>query len=104
MSLKVLVRCLLFQICKGANNLNSRIYFPLQGCGEPILLAGAVVFLAIKDAISSARKDVGLTGPFRLDSPATNERVRLACNDVIAQQTAVQPGGKQGETPWSILV
>ena len=77
--------------------------FPLQGCGEPILNAGAV-FLAMKDAISSARKDVGLTGPFRLDSPATNERVRLACNDVIAQQTAAQPGGKQGETPWSIIV
>ena len=41
------------------------------------------VFYAIKDAVTYARKDAGLTGPFQIDSPATVERIRLACTDNI---------------------
>lgn len=44
------------------------------------------VFLAIKDAIAAARADVGITGPFRLDSPATAERIRMACEDSFTKQ------------------
>lgn len=49
--------------------------------GEPPLFLAASVFYAIKDAISTARADSGLSGPFRLDSPASAERIRNACSD-----------------------
>lgn len=52
-----------------------------QAVGEPPLFLSASVFYAIKDAIVSARAESGLTGPFRLDSPATPERIRNACVD-----------------------
>lgn len=49
--------------------------------GEPPLFLAASVFYAIKDAIVSAREESGLKGIFRLDSPATPERIRNACVD-----------------------
>lgn len=52
-----------------------------QAVGEPPLFLAASVFYAIKDAITAARTESGLTGPFRLDSPATPERIRNACED-----------------------
>ena len=39
------------------------------------------MFFAVKEAILSARKETGNSGKFRLDSPATPERVRMACED-----------------------
>lgn len=53
----------------------------IQAVGEPPLFLAASVFYAIKDAIASARAESGLIGPFRLDSPATPERIRNACED-----------------------
>lgn len=44
------------------------------------------IFFAIKEAIGAARKEVGLEGSFRLDSPATAERIRLACVDEFTKQ------------------
>ncbi|XP_077980210.1 xanthine dehydrogenase/oxidase-like [Glandiceps talaboti] len=52
-----------------------------KAMGEPPLLLGIAVLMAIKNAIMSARSDAGLSGYFRLDSPATSERIRLACID-----------------------
>ncbi|XP_071832343.1 xanthine dehydrogenase/oxidase-like isoform X2 [Apostichopus japonicus] len=52
-----------------------------KAVGEPPLFLSASIFLAIKDAISSARTDAGLSGTFRLDSPASSERIRMACQD-----------------------
>lgn len=49
--------------------------------GEPPLFLAASIFFAIKDAISAARAESGLSGPFRLDSPASAERIRNACAD-----------------------
>lgn len=57
-----------------------------KGVGEPPLALGAFHLFAIKDAIRSARQDNGLGGgPFDLISPATPERVRLACGDPILE-------------------
>lgn len=53
----------------------------MQGIGEPPLFLAASVFFAIKNAIKHARSDRGLTGSFDLWSPATTERIRLACED-----------------------
>ncbi|KAK7072768.1 hypothetical protein SK128_010082, partial [Halocaridina rubra] len=56
------------------------------GVGEPPLLLAASVFYAIKDAIAAARADAGLGQVFRLDSPATVERIRMACHDFITKE------------------
>lgn len=53
----------------------------LQAVGEPPLFLAASVFYAIKDAITDARAESGISGPFRLDSPASAERIRNACGD-----------------------
>ncbi len=37
---------------------------------------------------------------FRLDCPATSERIRLACEDEITKLARTDP--KDGEKPWSI--
>jgi len=50
------------------------------------LFLAASVFYAIKDAIIEARKEHGISAPFRLDSPATAERIRLACEDDITKK------------------
>lgn len=49
--------------------------------GEPPLFLAASVFYAIKDALVAARAESGISGPFRLDSPASAERIRNACSD-----------------------
>ena len=60
-------------------------FIVLQAVGEPPLFLAASVFFAIKEAIASARKDRGEEGVFLMDSPATCERIRLACNDQFTQ-------------------
>uniref|UniRef100_A0A8C1GP10 xanthine dehydrogenase n=1 Tax=Cyprinus carpio TaxID=7962 RepID=A0A8C1GP10_CYPCA len=60
---------------------NEKAIFSSKAVGEPPLFLAASVFYAIKDAITVARAESGLTGPFRLDSPATPERIRNACED-----------------------
>ncbi|XP_053917784.1 xanthine dehydrogenase/oxidase isoform X2 [Cuculus canorus] len=73
-----------------------------QAVGEPPLFLSASVFYAIKDAIYSARKDSGLSELFRLDSPATPERIRNACVDVF---TKMCPPAEPGTfKPWSVRV
>lgn len=49
--------------------------------GEPPFFLASSVFFAIKEAIKAARTEVGLTDWFPLESPATPERIRMACFD-----------------------
>jgi len=67
---------------------NRRTIYSSKGVGEPPLNLAIAVPLAIKDAVASARKDNGLEGPFRIDTPLTVERIRLACGDPILRQYA----------------
>jgi len=60
----------------------------MQAVGEPPLFMAAAVFFAIKEAITSARKEVGVKGFFRLDSPATAARIRMACVDPITEKVS----------------
>ncbi|XP_066271857.1 xanthine dehydrogenase/oxidase-like [Branchiostoma lanceolatum] len=79
---------------------NDKAIYSSKGVGEPPLLLASSVFFAIKDAIYSARTDAGLKGTFRLDSPATAERIRIACEDQFtAQFPAAEPGSF---TPWAV--
>uniref|UniRef100_A0A3Q3WQX2 Xanthine dehydrogenase/oxidase n=1 Tax=Mola mola TaxID=94237 RepID=A0A3Q3WQX2_MOLML len=60
---------------------NDKAIFASKAVGEPPLFLAASVFYAIKDAISAARTESGISGPFRLDSPASAERIRNVCSD-----------------------
>lgn len=81
---------------------NSKAVYSSKAVGEPPLFLSASVFYAIEDAIYSARKDSGLTEPFRLDSPATPERIRNACVDFF---TKMCPSAEPGTfKPWSVRV
>jgi xanthine dehydrogenase/oxidase len=63
-----------------------------KGIGEPPLFLASATFFAIRDAIQAARKDAGIPAdePFDLVSPATPERIRLACGDHIVRKAAVK--------------
>uniref|UniRef100_A0AAY4DIL0 xanthine dehydrogenase n=1 Tax=Denticeps clupeoides TaxID=299321 RepID=A0AAY4DIL0_9TELE len=81
---------------------NDKAIFSSKVLGEPPLFMAASVFYAIKDAITAARSESGLSGPFRLDSPATSERIRNACEDRF---TKLCPPAEPGTyTPWAVRV
>ncbi|XP_074641263.1 xanthine dehydrogenase/oxidase-like isoform X2 [Tubulanus polymorphus] len=87
-------------LLKGENN--PRAVYSSKAIGEPPLFLGSSVFFAIKDAINAARADCRLKGTFQMDSPATAERIRMACQD---QFTARFPAPEEGTfTPWDIRV
>jgi len=50
------------------------------------LFLSSSAFFAIRNAVASARKDNSLSGYFRFDSPATAERIRMACGDSLTVQ------------------
>ena len=52
-----------------------------QAVGEPPLFLASSVLFAIDDAVQAARVEAGIVDSFCLDSPATCERIRLACTD-----------------------
>ncbi|CAI5470258.1 unnamed protein product [Closterium sp. Yama58-4] len=68
-----------------ADSPNPHAVLSSKAVGEPPFFLGSSVMWAIKDAIYAARKDAGHTGFFRLDSPATPERIRLACVDQLTE-------------------
>ena len=61
-----------------------------QAIGEPPVFLAASVLFAIQDAVTSARLDAGLDPYFRLDTPATPCRIRMACGDQFTEK--VCPG------------
>ncbi|XP_015770301.1 PREDICTED: xanthine dehydrogenase/oxidase-like [Acropora digitifera] len=69
---------------------NEKAVYSSKAVGEPPLFLASSVFYAIKDAITSARRDAGVEGIFRLDSPATSERIRMACVDKFTEQFTKQ--------------
>ncbi|POR34572.1 Xanthine dehydrogenase [Tolypocladium paradoxum] len=82
-----------------------------RGVGEPPLFLGSAVFFAIRDALKAARKKAGVAaevgvdaceGLLRLESPATPERIRLACEDEIMRRARVVP--KEGEKSFFVAI
>ncbi|KAK7462498.1 hypothetical protein BaRGS_00038467, partial [Batillaria attramentaria] len=59
---------------------------PRAGVGEPPLFLAASVLHAVQDAIASARVDAGLEPHTILDTPATPDRIRMACGDRFTKQ------------------
>ncbi|XP_042232442.1 xanthine dehydrogenase/oxidase-like [Homarus americanus] len=81
---------------------NPQAVFSSKGVGEPPLLLAASVFQSIKAAVGAARQDHHLDPVFRLDSPATAERIRLACQDPLIHKVKL-PTHKTTK-PWSVTV
>lgn len=82
-----------------------------RGVGEPPLFMGSAVFFAIRDALRAARRSAGVEakvgddkddGLLRLESPATPERIRLACEDEIMRRARVVP--KEGEKSFFVAI
>uniref|UniRef100_W5MWS9 aldehyde oxidase n=1 Tax=Lepisosteus oculatus TaxID=7918 RepID=W5MWS9_LEPOC len=92
---------LTFNVYLLAGSQNPHAIYSSKGIGEPVLFLGSSVFFAIKDAVSAARKERDLKGPFRLDSPATAEKICHACSNCFIQMI---PATKPGSQPWAINV
>ncbi|XP_055492323.1 LOW QUALITY PROTEIN: xanthine dehydrogenase/oxidase-like [Leucoraja erinacea] len=81
---------------------NKKAIYSSKAVGEPPLFLAASIFFAIKDAVAATRTGAGVTEPFRLDSPATPDRIRLACTDFLTQMC---PPAEPGTfTPWNVEV
>eukprot|EP01065_Artemidia_motanka_P006570 TRINITY_DN1321_c6_g1_i1.p1 TRINITY_DN1321_c6_g1~~TRINITY_DN1321_c6_g1_i1.p1 ORF type:complete len:1373 (+),score=457.81 TRINITY_DN1321_c6_g1_i1:112-4119(+) len=67
-----------------------------KGIGEPPLFLGSAVFFAICDAVDAARAERGLPAQ-QLNTPASVERIRMACRDEITDRyvsdSSFQPRG-----------
>ncbi|XP_043934178.1 aldehyde oxidase 3-like [Protopterus annectens] len=91
-----------FNVYLLSGSKNPKALYSSKGLGEPVLFLGCSVFYAIMDAIAAARKDSGITGHFTLYSPATCERIRMACVDQFTQQ--IPRDKPDSYVPWSVLV
>ncbi|KAM8934726.1 LOW QUALITY PROTEIN: aldehyde oxidase-like [Pelodytes ibericus] len=81
---------------------NPHAIYSSKGLGEPALFLGSSVYFAIKDAVGAARKERGLSDIFTMNSPATPEKIRMACGD---QFTNMIPKDVPGTyTPWAVHV
>nr|XP_036865036.1 aldehyde oxidase isoform X2 [Manis javanica]XP_036865038.1 aldehyde oxidase isoform X2 [Manis javanica]XP_036865039.1 aldehyde oxidase isoform X2 [Manis javanica] len=60
---------------------NSNTLYSSKGLGESALFLGCSVLFAIRDAVNAARRERGLVGQWKLSSPLTPEKIRMACED-----------------------
>uniref|UniRef100_A0A914HAN1 FAD-binding PCMH-type domain-containing protein n=1 Tax=Globodera rostochiensis TaxID=31243 RepID=A0A914HAN1_GLORO len=81
------------KLLDGSSNKNG--IFSSKAIGEPPLFLGSAPFFAIREAIRNYRIQNGNLGYFRLDSPATPERIRLACEDSLLEKAIPQPSKGQ---------
>ncbi|XP_018426968.1 PREDICTED: aldehyde oxidase 1-like [Nanorana parkeri] len=88
-----------FNVSLLASSKNPYTIYSSKGVGEPSVFLGCSVLFAIKDAVDSVRSERGLPKTFTLNSPATPEKIRMACEDHL---TKMIPRDKDGTfTPWS---
>ncbi|XP_023299280.2 xanthine dehydrogenase [Lucilia cuprina] len=80
---------------------NPRAVYSSKAVGEPPLFIGCSVFFAIKEAITAARISNGLSAEFRLESPATSARIRMACQDEFTNLIDQPAAGSY--VPWNVV-
>ncbi|CAF1163534.1 unnamed protein product [Rotaria sordida] len=68
------------------------VCYSSKAVGEPPLFLSATVFFAIKQAISAYRRE---KKPFKLNIPATCERIRIACRDQIVDSVIPEEEDKE---------
>ncbi|KAJ6632922.1 Xanthine dehydrogenase [Pseudolycoriella hygida] len=81
---------------------NPRAVYSSKAIGEPPVFLASSVYFAIKEAIGAARKERNLDQHFLLRSPATSERIRLACDDEITEK--FQNLLENNIVPWSVTI
>ena len=65
---------------------NPRAVYSSKAVGEPPLFLGASAFFALKHACAAYRKQQGYHDYFSINSPATVERLRMACTDQFTER------------------
>ncbi|XP_021012490.1 aldehyde oxidase isoform X2 [Mus caroli] len=81
---------------------HSNTLYSSKGLGESGVFLGCSVFFAIGDAVKAARQERGISGPWKLNSPLTPEKIRMACEDKF---TKMIPRDEPGSyVPWNIPV
>lgn len=81
---------------------HSNTLYSSKGLGESGVFLGCSVFFAIHDAVKAARQERGISGPWKLNSPLTPEKIRMACEDKF---TKMIPRDEPGSyVPWNIPV
>ncbi|XP_048200158.1 aldehyde oxidase 2 [Perognathus longimembris pacificus] len=73
-----------------------------KGLGESGMFLGSSVFFAIGDAVAAARRQRDITADFTVKSPATPERVRMACTDWFTEM--IPRDDPKTFKPWSIPI
>ncbi|KAF6321937.1 hypothetical protein mRhiFer1_018423 [Rhinolophus ferrumequinum] len=94
-----------FRVSLLRDSPNKKAIYASKAVGEPPLFLAASIFFAIKDAIRAARAqhtDHGTKELFRLDSPATPEKIRNACVDKFTTLCATDV--PENCKPWSVRV
>ncbi|KAJ2836866.1 hypothetical protein FBU31_001266 [Coemansia sp. 'formosensis'] len=92
------------ELLEGADTSSLKTIFSSKGVGEPPLFLGASVFFALRDAVMAKRRQEGVTTPLRMESPATPETLRMACEDQLAQMARIPQTLKKGKTPFVIRI
>ncbi|XP_029462074.1 aldehyde oxidase-like isoform X2 [Rhinatrema bivittatum] len=91
-----------FHVSLLASSPNPYAIYSSKGVGEPALFLGCSVYFAIKDALTAARKERGLSEAFTANSPLTPERIRLACGDHLTGM--IPRDDPESYIPWAINV
>ncbi|XP_057614609.1 aldehyde oxidase 2 isoform X1 [Chionomys nivalis] len=73
-----------------------------KGLGESGMFLGSSVFFAIADAVAAVRRERDLAEDFTVQSPATPERVRMACADRFTDM--IPRDDPKTFKPWSIPI
>ncbi|CAF2816169.1 unnamed protein product [Rotaria sp. Silwood2] len=72
-----------------SNAPNPRAIYSSKAIGEPPLFLGAAVLFALKNACKAYREQQGYSEYFPLNSPATVERLRMACADEFTERACL---------------
>ena len=75
-----------FRVALLADSSNPRAIYSSKGVGEPPILLATTAFFALKQACMAYRQQQGLSDYFTLHSPATVERLRMACADEFTRR------------------
>ena len=75
-----------FNVALLRGSSNPHAVYSSKAVGEPPLFLASSVFFAIKNAIVFARLENGDDRNFSLNSPATAERIRMACDDHLTKE------------------
>lgn len=81
---------------------NPKAIYSSKGLGEAGMFLGSSVFFAIAAAVAAARKERGLPPILAINSPATAEVIRMACEDQFTN--LVPKMDSKCCKPWSIPV